>query len=248
MLKQVGPAQFPRLQGISFEPAVVLFAVIAAAVTTLLFALAPALHAARGRRRRSDTPGARGHAGPPAPPGPAGAGDRADLRVGRLAVGRRPARARLRPAGRDRCRLHGVRRDADAACAAFRAIRRGAKIDGFYGALLERLRRAAASRWSRWPPRRRCRAPTIRSSIARAGLPRRRAIAGSRRSGGSRGTYFGSLGIPIVAGRAFDDRVDRAGARDVVIVSRRMARDHFGREDVVGQRVVIDLGSRRPRT
>jgi hypothetical protein len=57
------------------------------------------------------------------------------------------------------------------------------------------------------------------------------------------GNYFGSLGIPIVAGRAFDDRRDRAGAQDVAIVSRRMAREHFGSEEAVGQRVVIDLGA-----
>ena len=47
-LKQIGPAQFPRLEGISLDPAVVLFALASAGVTTMMFALAPALHAARG--------------------------------------------------------------------------------------------------------------------------------------------------------------------------------------------------------
>jgi putative ABC transport system permease protein len=84
--------------------------------------------------------------------------------------------------------------------------------------------------------------PTIRSSIVKADLPRRRAIAASRRFGGSRGQYFSTLGIPIVAGRVFDNRADRMGAGDVAIVSRRMAREHFGSEDAVGQRVVVDLG------
>src|SRR5918992_1433399 len=56
------------------------------------------------------------------------------------------------------------------------------------------------------------------------------------------GPYFGTLGIPIAAGKAFDDRADRAGARDVAIISRRMVREHFGSEDAVGERVVVDLG------
>lgn len=47
-LKRLGPAQFPRLEAIAFEPRVVVFALAAAAVTTLMFGLAPAIHAARG--------------------------------------------------------------------------------------------------------------------------------------------------------------------------------------------------------
>jgi hypothetical protein len=75
------------------------------------------------------------------------------------------------------------------------------------------------------------------------------ATAGDRRFAQIRqiqGQYFGTLGIPIVAGRTFDDRADRAGAHPVAIVSRRMAHEHFGSEDAVGQRVVVDLGEPVP--
>jgi hypothetical protein len=46
-LQRIGPAQFPRLQGIGLDAAVIVFAVAAAVATTLMFALAPAIHAAR---------------------------------------------------------------------------------------------------------------------------------------------------------------------------------------------------------
>ena len=47
-LKRLGPAQFPRLEAVALDPRVVVFALAAAAVTTLMFALAPAIHASRG--------------------------------------------------------------------------------------------------------------------------------------------------------------------------------------------------------
>ena len=56
------------------------------------------------------------------------------------------------------------------------------------------------------------------------------------------GDYFEALGIPIVAGRPFDDR-DPQSARRSVVVNGRMAAEFFGADNPVGRRLVVDLGT-----
>jgi hypothetical protein len=51
-------------------------------------------------------------------------------------------------------------------------------------------------------------------------------------------SYFGTMGIPFLSGRAFNDR-DRAGAKRVVIVSRRMAAEFWPNQDPLGKRITI---------
>jgi putative ABC transport system permease protein len=53
--------------------------------------------------------------------------------------------------------------------------------------------------------------------------------------------YFTVVGVPVLAGRAFDER-DRPPQPGVVIVSQALARRHFGRADAVGQRLSGDGG------
>jgi predicted permease len=48
--------------------------------------------------------------------------------------------------------------------------------------------------------------------------------------------FFATLGIPLVAGRDFDD-ADRPGAERVVVVSQSVARRLFGTDDVLGRKV-----------
>jgi predicted permease len=55
------------------------------------------------------------------------------------------------------------------------------------------------------------------------------------------GNYFGALGIPVLRGRAFDDRADGPGAPPIVVISRNMADTFFPGEDAIGQRLVVDL-------
>lgn len=50
------------------------------------------------------------------------------------------------------------------------------------------------------------------------------------------GDYFGTLGIPLRAGRAFDAR-DTAAALPVVIVNERIAQEYFGGTNPVGRRI-----------
>ena len=227
-LKQLGPAQFPRLEGISLDPAVVLFALAVCRATTLMFALAPAIHAARGdvaaalRPARAATQDRQRRLGQRALVivqlsvsvallSGAALLVRGFLRLVAIDPGFTASDVTLTPLP-----LPDDRYDADAS------------IDGFYGALLERLIASPgieAVSLATAPPL----AGANDTAVYREGRPP--ATASERRFAQVRriqGQDFGTLGIPIVAGRAFDDRADRAGARDVAIVSRRMAREHFG--------------------
>jgi putative ABC transport system permease protein len=50
------------------------------------------------------------------------------------------------------------------------------------------------------------------------------------------GDYFGTLGIPLLRGRAFDAR-DHENAPPVVIINEELARRHFPGEDPIGKRI-----------
>jgi putative ABC transport system permease protein len=54
--------------------------------------------------------------------------------------------------------------------------------------------------------------------------------------------FFGVAGIPIVAGRSYDDR-DRAGAPLVVVVNQTLARREWPAGDAIGRRIIF-MGSR----
>jgi predicted permease len=56
---------------------------------------------------------------------------------------------------------------------------------------------------------------------------------------------FRTLGVPIVRGRAFNDR-DEAGALRVMVLSEKAARDLFGAADPIGRRVLARNGGRPP--
>jgi len=51
-------------------------------------------------------------------------------------------------------------------------------------------------------------------------------------------SIFRTIGVPILRGRAFDDR-DHAGAAPVVVLSERTARTMFGTADAVGRQLVV---------
>lgn len=54
--------------------------------------------------------------------------------------------------------------------------------------------------------------------------------------------YFETLGISLLEGRTFDDK-DRADAAPVILVNQTLARQMFGGDDPVGQRIHVLLGS-----
>lgn len=243
MLQTVGPAQFPRLQAISLDPAVVVFAVMVASVTTVLFALAPAVHAARAGVATG------------IPPSRVATGDRR-RRFGQQAlVAAQVAASIVLLAGaaeliRGLVRLVAIDFGFTASDVTVTPLPlpparydSDARIDSFYLGLLERLRASpgvTAVSLATSPPL----SGANDTAIYREGRPpataRDQRFAQIRRV---QGDYFRTLDIPIIAGRAFDDDIDRAAGLAKAIVSRRLARDHFGTEDVIGQRVVIDLGA-----
>jgi predicted permease len=53
--------------------------------------------------------------------------------------------------------------------------------------------------------------------------------------------YFGTIGIPLVKGRAFSD-IDRPGNPRALIVSQETARRHFAGEDPIGKRISFGWG------
>ena len=114
------------------------------------------------------------------------------------------------------------------------------RIDAFYSALLERLASTPGVEGTALAT-----APPLAGAndtvVYRQGHPP--ATARDRRFVQVRwiqGT-ISTLGIPLVRAEP-STNAPIAGAPDVVIVSGRMARDHFGTEDVAGQHLVIDVG------
>jgi predicted permease len=57
--------------------------------------------------------------------------------------------------------------------------------------------------------------------------------------------YFETLRIPIVRGRAFTD-LDSQSAPGVAIVNETLAREYFGAEDPIGQRIRVEMNSQNP--
>jgi putative ABC transport system permease protein len=51
-------------------------------------------------------------------------------------------------------------------------------------------------------------------------------------------SYVEAMGIPVIAGRSIDDR-DVAGALPVAMVNRAFAEKYFGKQDVIGKRVLF---------
>ena len=244
VLKRFGPARFPRLEAIALEPRVVAFALAAAALTTVLFALAPAIHAARGGTAAALRPGR------------AATRDRSRrLGQGALVVGQLAVSVILLAGAAVLVRsfLQLVSTDVGFNPAGLmltplplppERYPTNEKLDAYYSALLERLVgtpgiEAAAL----------CTAPPLLgatdASVHREGRPPAtiadQQFAQIRRI---QGDYFGTLGIRLASGRTFDDRRDRTGAPDVAIISERTAREWFGADNPIGRRLVIDLGHR----
>ena len=223
-LKRAGPAQFPRLEAVTLDPTVVAFALVAAIATTLVFALAPAVHAARG-----DLAAALG-------PSRGSTADRSrrlgqrTLIVGQLAVSVvLLTGAALLVSGF--IRLVSTETGFDTTGVMITPLPlpperydTNERVESFYTTLLEQLGGAPlveAAALGTSPPM----AGANDTIVYREGRPP--ATAQDQQFAQVRwiqGDYFRALGIPIVSGRLFDGQVDRAGAPNVAIISRRAAR------------------------
>jgi len=76
---------------------------------------------------------------------------------------------------------------------------------------------------------------------------RTRAEKPSANVGTVSGGYFAAMGIPLIAGRTFDDR-DRESAPPVGIVSVTLARKYWPGEDPIGKRLRFDDDAKTPWT
>ena len=241
LVKRFGPVDLPRLTDIDIDFTVVAFAVLLAAVTTLLFGALPALHASRQDPADSLRQG--GRAG--------GGRSRTRMRnafvVAQIAV----SCTLLAAAGlfvRSLWRLQSVDPGFSARGVVLSQLSlppdrfdSDARVASWYESLLARLSSATgveAAALASAPPlvgggdtsvHRDGNAP---SSDADRRFAQLRYVDGD---------YFGGLGMRVASGRPFTT-ADRSGGPPVVVITEGMAREFFPQTDPVGQRLVIDLG------
>ena len=238
-----GPAGLPRLDQISVDGRVLLFAAALALLTAVLFGLAPALHAAR-----TDVSGAL-HASGRGPGGrPATRRTRNTLVVMETAL----AVVLLVGAGlflRSFARLVGVdpgfvRENVTAVQLSLPSLKypKDHQVGAFSERLLEALRaepgvtdaalgfgRPLADEYSNTSFEVRGEPPST---------PTTRRVTFIRPVSS---TYFRLLGVPILQGRAFTD-ADRADAPPVLIVSQEFVRRYYRGQSALGKYVVLGWG------
>ncbi|MFN2567400.1 MAG: ADOP family duplicated permease [Gemmatimonadaceae bacterium] len=234
----LAPGNIPLLDDVRIDPTVLGFAAAATLFSTALFALAPALRLARADLQATLR---------------ASQGSAAGLRHARLRSALLVAEVALSlvlliGAGlllRSARRLsevdHGFRADGLLTVSLdLPRVRYDStpKHVAFYGLLLERVRAipgVAGVAATSEPP---ATGANMTFSFAIEG---RRAASPSGREAPQvlhvvTPEYFRVLGVPLVRGRAFDDR-DRAGAPAVAIVNRALARLHWPTEAPLGRRI-----------
>ncbi|MBM3786079.1 MAG: ABC transporter permease [Acidobacteria bacterium] len=241
-LRVLNPAQLPRVDELTLDPAVLLFAMGISVTTALLFGLAPAMQASRGDQQEAlKDAGARG-----ANEGAGRARLRSLLVVAEVAI----AMVLLCGAG---LLLESLRKmlSVDPGFQAANAIttemtlpiRKFRTLDGcsaFIESYLERLRAL----------------PRVEAAGAAVALPMGSVysyyefrIAGDAPppvppiAGQTAVTpgYFESMGIPLKQGRLFQAR-DTKDAPKVVVISEPMARQYLTGRDPVGQRLQMLIG------
>jgi putative ABC transport system permease protein len=241
LMKRLGPLDLPRLTEINIDLPVVVFSVLLAAVTTLVFGAVPALHASRQ--------------------------DPADSlrQAGRVGAGRSRTRMRntfvvaqmavsctlLAAAGmfvQSLWRLQSVDPGFNARGVVVSHLSlpqdtfdSDAKVANWYESLLARLSSAAgveAAALASAPPL----VGANDTAVHREGNAP--ASDADRRFAQLRyvdGDYFAALGMRMTSGRPFAT-TDRSGAPSVVVITEEMAREFFPQTNAVGQRLVVDLG------
>jgi putative ABC transport system permease protein len=241
LMKRLGPVDLPRLTDINIDLPVVAFSVLLAAVTTLLFGAAPAMHASRQDPADSLRQGGR----------VGGGRSRTRMRntfvVAQIAV----SCTLLAAAGlfmQSLWRLQSVDPGFNARGVVVSHLSlppdtfdSDGKVAAWYESLLERLSSAAgveAAALASAPPL----VGANDTAVHREGNAP--ASDADRRFAQLRdvdGDYFGAVGMRMTSGRPFTP-ADRSGAPPVVVITEEMARQFFPQTNPVGQRLVIDLG------
>ncbi len=241
LLKRLGPVDLPRLTDIDIDLTVVAFAVLLAAVTTLLFGAVPALHASRQDPADSLRQGGR----------VGGGRSRTRMRntfvVAQIAV----SFTMLAAAGlfvQSLWRLQSVDPGFSARNVVLSQLSlppetfdSDARVASWYESLLARLSSAAgveAAALASAPPL----VGAGDTAVHREGNAP--VSDAARRFAQLRyvdGHYFAALAMRVTSGRPFTT-ADRSGAPPVVVITEGMAREFFPQTNPVGQRLVIDRG------
>jgi putative ABC transport system permease protein len=241
VMKRLGPTDLPRLPDIGIDLAVIAFAVLLAAITTLLFGAVPALHASRQNPACSLRQGGRVGAGR----------SRTRMRnafvVAQIAV----SCTLLAAAGlfvQSLWRLQAVDPGFTARGVVLSQVSlpqdtfdSDAKVALWYESLLARLSSAAgveAAALVSAPPL----VGAGDTAVHREGNAP--ASDAARRFAQLRfvdGDYFAALGMRVTSGRSFLP-ADRSDAPPVVVITEGMAREFFPQTNPVGHRLVIDRG------
>jgi len=233
------PVQIPRANDIGVNGVVLLFAIVVAVATSVLFGLAPALTMSRADLNDALKDGTKGSSG--------GRGAmRSALVVAEVSLAVMllcGAALLVRSVGRLLNESTGVEPSSVVTTtvqlpdAGYRDWRR---VVQFYGALGEALRRradvVAVGASNRLPLDPGWRLPFGLpgvSDVSRADAPQ--AQIESVDDG-----YFAALGVPMIRGRGFDARDDSAG-RAVVIVNETLARRAWPNEDPVGKQLLMTV-------
>lgn len=236
-LVAAAPSALPRRGDIAIDGTVLLFALAAAALTTLLFALAPALHSARPDVAGTIKDGGASTAGRPR------------QRLRRALVVAEVALALVVVSGaallvHSLVRLQRVQpgftvRNVaafDLSSIGADAARRHAVMEDIYARLAALPGVVGAGETSRLPLANVAGNPTSALTIERRPVPpAEEPTLDFRRA--SRG-YFQAMGIPLIAGRTFNERdtADPSAVR-VAVINQAAASRFFPGEDPIGQRI-----------
>jgi predicted permease len=235
-LVAIGPEDVPRLDQARVDGRVLLFTLVLAVVSSVVFGLAPALRSARASLQGALREGGR--------TGAAGVRDR--LRGGLVAAEVAMALLLLTGAGlltRSALLLHRVEPGFDATGVLTARILlpaetypTGEQVVRAYQRILDEARRApevASAGLTLMIP---LAADNANAAVSAEGQPfteeNRRMVNFRFTSGG----YFATMGIPLRHGREFT-RQDVAGSPRVAIINETLARKLFGDEPAVGRRI-----------
>jgi putative ABC transport system permease protein len=241
LLKQVGPANLPRLSTVTMDPVVMGAALMTAIGATVIFGLAPALQAARPAATSALGDGTRaGHS-------------RSRVRLRQALVVLQVALSVMLLIGaglltRSLVRLQAVDFGFGTRGVLLASISLPPEsyegdedVEPFFTTLSEKLNAlpgvdAAALATS--PPL----VGGNDTSIHRPESPP--ATSADRQHTQIRwvqGRYFEALDIPLLSGRLLDDRRDGPDAPPAIVISRMLAENFFPDENPIGQRLTVDL-------
>jgi putative ABC transport system permease protein len=241
LVKRVSPGNLPRIAELSLDPAVVLFALGAGIGTTLLFALLPALQTAGRAEAASLRDGAR----------TAGSRRASGLRGTLVAAQVAMSTTLLIGAGllvRSFVELSAV----DTGFAAENVLiarvsvppqryESTRQVEQFYTQLTERVATAPGVESAALTS-----APPLAggndiSTFAEGQKPVAQADRRFSQVRWIQGRYFDAAGIPIVKGRALDDKRETPSSAPAVVISESMAASYFPGVDPLGRRLVADF-------